>query len=197
MIVDKFKDIENIELILENIYYDESSKSCLKMKVNRSSLKIGDDAGSLNKSCGYYEITVNYNRYLAHRLIMKMHGFCIKDKAVDHINGIRIDNRISNLRLVDAATNQRNRKRDCRNKTGITGVRRISIVNGTNTKVNEYYEASWNDIDGRYFRKKFSITIYGETTAFEMAKKWRIDSILKLNEILKDSSYTERHITSS
>ena len=72
--IEKLKDIDCIGEILKNVYYDETSKSCLRMKVDRSSLKIGDEAGSLNIGNGYYEITINYNRYSVHRLIMKMHG---------------------------------------------------------------------------------------------------------------------------
>lgn len=192
--VEKLKDIDCISEILKNVYYDETSKSCLRMKVDRSSLKIGDEAGSLNISNGYYEITINYNRYSVHRLIMKMHGFCIKGKMVDHINGVRSDNRLSNLRLVDSATNQRNRKVNIGSKTGIAGVRRIELLNGTKTKINHYFEAEYYDELGKYFRKKFSIEKYGENTAYKMAVDWRNSSIEELNKTLKDKSYTIRHI---
>lgn len=189
----KFRDIEDIDEILKNIFYDESSKSCLRMRIDRSSLKAGDETGSLNKGSGYYEITVNKKRYLVHRLVMKIHGFCIKDKMVDHISGIKSDNRISNLRLVDCATNQRNRKLDIRNNTGLSGVRRIEIPNGTKTKNNYYFEAGYYGECGKYFRKKFSIEKYGEDVAYKMASDWRNSSIEELNKILKEKSYTSRH----
>lgn len=41
---------------------------------------------------------------------------------IDHINHIRDDNRIENLRLVRKKDNQKNLSKNKRNKTGLTGV---------------------------------------------------------------------------
>lgn len=41
---------------------------------------------------------------------------------IDHINSIRNDNRIENLRLVTRVENCRNQKQQCNNKSGVTGV---------------------------------------------------------------------------
>lgn len=57
----------------------------------------------------------------AHRLIWKMVNGEDADH-IDHINGDRSDNRISNLRDVSALENQRNRKLNGNNSTGHTGV---------------------------------------------------------------------------
>jgi hypothetical protein len=60
-------------------------------------------------------------KLLAHRVIWKwVHG--TDPDQIDHINGNRADNRLENLRSVDATTNQRNTKRPVHNTSGRIGV---------------------------------------------------------------------------
>ena len=51
-------------------------------------------------SYGYIQLVVNGKSYLAHRLIMQTFNPVqnMEEKIVDHINGIRTDNRLENLR---------------------------------------------------------------------------------------------------
>ena len=68
-------------------------------------------AGCLHKS-GYRQIKVNNVIYPAHRLIWIFHNGSIDENMqIDHINGIKDDNRIENLRLVTAQQNSWNRSR--------------------------------------------------------------------------------------
>lgn len=70
----------------------------------------GRRAGTLMK-IGYREVRVNGKRWLEHRLIMWLMDFDLPPGAeVDHINGIRDDNRWANLRIVSRAGNALNRK---------------------------------------------------------------------------------------
>lgn len=86
--------------------------------------RAGDIAGCINKTTGYRVVGVDGKIYLAHRLIWLMvHGKFPAD-MLDHINGSKLDNRISNLR---EATNQQNAQNQTKpqvnNKSGFLGVR--------------------------------------------------------------------------
>lgn len=87
-------------------------------KSNSKSRKYGDVVGSLNSN-GYLVASVKSKIYRVHRLIFMWHyGFM--PEQVDHINGIRSDNRIENLRQVTATQNNQNRK--AMSKSGFKGV---------------------------------------------------------------------------
>ena len=82
----------------------------------------GQIAGSINKN-NYINLGIEKKRYYAHRIIWEMHNGTIPDGyQVDHINGIRSDNRIDNLRIVRNSENSKNQKRKSTNKSGMTGV---------------------------------------------------------------------------
>jgi hypothetical protein len=67
---------------------------------------IGCEAGSVVGE--YHRISINYNKYLTHRLAwFYVHGVWPKDQ-IDHINGNKTDNKIANLRCADSSENQSN-----------------------------------------------------------------------------------------
>lgn len=71
---------------------------------------------------GYMRGSVNGRKLLAHRVIWAMHTGVWPKGQIDHINGNRSDNRIENLREVDAAGNARNHPLHRNNTSGEVGV---------------------------------------------------------------------------
>jgi hypothetical protein len=72
---------------------------------------------------GYLKVRVGGTRFSVHRIIYKMYyGDEDRGRQIDHINGVRDDNRILNLRLVDQSTNQKNSYLRSDNKSGHVGV---------------------------------------------------------------------------
>ena len=73
----------------------------------RKSLKIGNISGYINRD-GYRRIRVDYKAYSAHRLVwLYVYGLFPKDQ-IDHINGIKDDNRLINLRECNRSENNQN-----------------------------------------------------------------------------------------
>lgn len=80
----------------------------------------GQQGGSVGGS-GYYEYRHLGRPYLAHRIAwMIVHG--VIPEQIDHIDGDRLNNRMSNLRSVSCLDNSRNMPRQKNNKTGVVGV---------------------------------------------------------------------------
>lgn len=85
---------------------------------------IGKAAGCISKQSGYVLIKIDGKLYMAHRLAwLHAHG-CWPSNRTDHVNGVRSDNRLSNLREANPSQNGANRRLTERNSLGLKGVSR-------------------------------------------------------------------------
>lgn len=78
-------------------------------------------AGNLN-AAGYLDLRVNGHRAYGHRMAWLLTYGEWPDGQIDHINGVRDDNRIENLRVVTNKQNHTNMKRHKGNSSSVTGV---------------------------------------------------------------------------
>lgn len=85
-------------------------------------VKPGDAAGTVN-SHGYVVISIGRVKHKAHRLAwFAVHGDW-PTGPIDHINGVRTDNRIANLRDTTNLINAQNRRHaNKNNNSGLLGV---------------------------------------------------------------------------
>lgn len=93
-------------------------------------INVGDRAGTTN-SKGYVVIKFGGSTYRAHRLAWFFAYGSWPSQQIDHINGVRNDNRIANLRDVSPRTNSQNRKRaNANNSNGLLGVSKCTERGG-------------------------------------------------------------------
>lgn len=110
---------EDIFIYSDGNIYRKKDVTCGNGRVQ---IKAGSKAGYKMKT-GYLSVSSNLKSQLVHRIIWEMHHGKIPDgMQIDHINHIRDDNRIENLRLVSNQENHKNISMQSNNTSGITGV---------------------------------------------------------------------------
>ena len=126
-------------------------------RVNRGGMKVGSEAGCINKSTGYRVIEINGKPYKAHQLAWFMtYGEWGKDGYdLDHFNNVRADNRLVNLQLTIE-----NDRKGCLRSNNTTGLPFLSI-NKMNGK-DFYFRVQWyNRGETKQSTKQFPFATYG------------------------------------
>jgi len=137
------EDQELRKIVMERLSYD-SRTGIFKWEIRASShVPKGSRAGALHKQTGYVRIKILGRSYRAHRLAWLIVYGSFPPDQIDHINGVKHDNRIINLRAVTPAENNRNRAFDIRNKSGHIGIsynkktnRWLARIGGNHKRVN-------------------------------------------------------------
>lgn len=102
--------------------YEVKNKSLvIKEKHKGSNRSVGDKAGHITK-LGYVCVGIKGKLYQAHVIVWLIYNGKMPDNEIDHIDGDKLNNDISNLRDVTRSENMRNIKRGIRNKSGTIGV---------------------------------------------------------------------------
>jgi len=115
-------------------YDPETGTLRWKIRVSQSVLA-GAVAGTTD-SYGYVRIIIDSHTYRAHRLAWLIFHGKWPDNELDHKNGCRSDNRLSNLRKATRGQNMFNKKKYANNTSGHTGISKrgakFSAVYGRN-----------------------------------------------------------------
>ena len=133
------KTIITQDLVKELFDYKDGKLYWKVRKANRT--KIGDEAGCTEVQ-GYRVIKINDKLYKTHILIWLWYFGELPPNQIDHINQVRDDNRIENLRSVTQQQNLRNKSFQQNNTTGYNGV---------------YKDKRWGKWEARVFHDKRGI----------------------------------------
>lgn len=105
-----------------NDYFYHIGKDLIWRNPTSKRVKAGDVAGWMDED-GYIYVRIMGRLTPAHRVIWEMHyGEIPEGMEIDHINHIRDDNRIENLRLVTRQENCKNVSMSKSNRSGVVGV---------------------------------------------------------------------------
>lgn len=113
----------------------------------------------------YWRVSINNQRYMAHRVIWcLLHGDICPILVIDHIDGNSSNNKKENLRLVTQKLNHRNRAKLSTNRTGVNGVSTHKVACGwsknSNPHYNTYVRANWTNIEGKQKHKDFNVKAF-------------------------------------
>lgn len=104
----------------ELLSYDPETGKLTWINPPTTSIKAGTEAGSINVD-GYIKVAFRRRSLLAHRVAWTIFYGSPPDGVIDHINHIKTDNRICNLRSCSVSENGRNR----RSRFGVKGIARL------------------------------------------------------------------------
>ena len=187
----------DFEVLNEVFYYDETSPSGLRWKVDRLKNKgaklfsAGDVAGNKrfmeNGTPRCWILKFQGVPHVVHRIVwVLLNGSLDPDLVIDHLDGNAFNNNITNLKPKTHADNARNRGYN-KTQTGVIGVtKRIAPGNIIN------FRASWKDANGKEQCRNFSTRKYGYEEAFRLACEVRENKIKELRALGFD--YTDRHL---
>ena len=105
----------------EVLDYDPST-GAFTNRIKRIGAIVGRQTGTVSRY-GYTHIRIDGVTYRAHRLAWLYMNGAWPNHQIDHINGVRGDNRIANLRDLPEGLNQQNRRTGkVGSKSGLLGV---------------------------------------------------------------------------
>ena len=158
--------MDEARLDYERRFFDKIvrySDGVLRWKVGT---RFGREAGTVN-NLGYKVFKYQGNMYSVHRVIyLLMTG--TKPEYVDHIDGNKLNNYISNLRKATPSQNQCNQKRSRKNTTGHKNVFFVPRLNKYRVRVQ--FEGQRQDLG--YFDDLESASVVAEAARNKIHKEF-------------------------
>ncbi len=129
--ISKKENAKKINKKYNEFYIDEEDKKVTHVILNDNKEMLCDTEDWTDKipelywtinSGGYACTNIGYHHPTFHRLIMNNKTQNIQNKQIDHINGNKLDNRKSNLRICNNQENSFNKNKNKNNTSGFKGV---------------------------------------------------------------------------
>lgn len=107
---------------LSKLFNYDPGTGIITNRINRATnAKAGEEAGSLKQN-GYRSILLNGEGRQTHRIAWLLFYGCWPTDELDHIDHVKDNNRITNLRPATRSENNRNASRRGDSTSGVTGV---------------------------------------------------------------------------
>ena len=121
------KNLPSIDYLHKRLRYEPETgklfwRDCEEMLKSWRTRYAGKEAFTADAGNGYRRGSVNNVNFFAHRVGWALHHGKWPSDQIDHINGVRDDNRIINLRVVSYQENGRNASMRSDNTSGVCGV---------------------------------------------------------------------------
>ena len=123
---------------------------------------------------GYLIVHIRNRLFLNHRVCWFLHFGYWPDDQLDHIDGNRLNNKISNLRSATNQQNAFNRKKHSNNTSGFTGVSYCKNIN----KYRAYIKYKYKHIHLGYFDTAENASIAYENKAIELFSDYKRKDVL-------------------
>lgn len=117
----QFSPMVSIERINELFRLDPSTGRIFWKVAANSQAPKGSVAGNLT-SYGYRRVQIDGKSYREHNIVYALAHGRHPSAHLDHVNGVRDDNRPDNLREATRSENNCNKGTEIRNKSGVKGV---------------------------------------------------------------------------
>ena len=114
-------DNSMLPILQDYLAYDERTGVLIWKQSPMSRIKPGDVAGSMGNR-GFFVVKFRRRTFLAHRVIWFLVFKTWPGGEVDHIDGCRTNNQLSNLQLVSRVENCRSVGMSILNSSGYPGV---------------------------------------------------------------------------
>lgn len=131
--IKKMSEIEFFTLVKEYFYYCKYTGNIVRTKLTPIGTNKGRTGIISQKKAGYILFRFLGRDVYGHRFAYFSHyGVIPENKDIDHINGIKSDNAIGNLREATRSQNMQNRRKaQSSNKSGLLGVTTRCMKNRT------------------------------------------------------------------
>jgi hypothetical protein len=162
----KYKPLPPLEELREYLDYNPDT-GILTWKRQKGLVKKGQEAGTVNTE-GYRIISFKFKKYRCNRIAYYMHyGVDPLAIDVDHKNGNKLDQSLTNLRLATNQENSFNQGLSKNNTSGVKGVswnnrdqRWVAMIGYNRKNINLGYYI--NKEDAIQARREAEIKYYGE-----------------------------------